>query len=109
MAKDADSPMAEGELPVIAKKAAAPKLHEQQRREIAREEIGDISREEEMAEEREQTSSATGAISGGTNPSNAWKQSKLARGEHLLHILRKLRHYPGGRKCGRNMRAFSSQ
>ena len=48
-----------------------------------------------MAEEGELMSSATGATSGGTDPSNAQKLSMRARGEHLLHSLRKLKHNPG--------------
>lgn len=39
-------------------------------------------------------SSATGAINGGTDPLNVQKLNMQARGEHLLHSLRKLKHNP---------------
>jgi hypothetical protein len=53
LAEEKDSPMAEGELPVTVKKAAVPKLQGQQKKEIALEEVGHISEEEEMAEAEE--------------------------------------------------------
>ena len=95
MAEDEDSPTIEGELPLTVKKAAAPELQEQQRREIAPEEVGHISGEEEMVVEGGIMSSATGYISGGTDPSNARKPSMLARGENLLRSLRKPKHSLG--------------
>ena len=95
MAEDKDSPTAEGELPLTAKKAVDPELQGQQRREITLEEVGHISGEEEMVVEGGLMSSAKGAISGGRDPSNARKPSTLARGEHLLRSLRKLKHSPG--------------
>lgn len=95
MLEDEDSPMAEGELPQTAKKATIPELQGQQRREITLEEVGHISGEEEMVAKGGLMSSATGAISGGTDRSNARKLSTLARGEHLLRSLRKLKHNPG--------------
>jgi len=94
MAEDEDSPTADGELPLTTKKATAPELQGQQRREIAPEEVGHISGEEEMVTEGGLMSSDTGAKSGGTGPSNARKQSTLAREEHLLRSLRKLKHSP---------------
>ena len=95
MAEDEDSPMAEGELPRTARKAAVPELQGQQRKEKAPEEVVHISEDEEMAAEEGLMSSATGAISGGTDPSNARKLSTLAKGEHLFRSLRKLKHSPG--------------
>ena len=95
MAEDGDSPTAEEGMLRTAKKAAVQKLQGQQKKEIAPEEVGHISEGEEMAAEGGLMSSAIGAISGGTDPSNAWRWNKLARGEHLLRSLRKLKHNPG--------------
>lgn len=94
MAEDEDSPTAKEELPLTTKKAAVRELQGQQRREIALEEGGHINGEEEMVAEGGLMSSATGAISGGTDPSNARMLSTLARGENLLRSLRKLKHSP---------------
>ena len=95
MAEDEDSPTAEGELPQTAKKATVPELQGQQRREKAPEEVSHISGDKEMAAEEGLMYSAMGAISGGTDPSNTRKLSMLARVEHLLRSLRKLKHNPG--------------
>lgn len=97
-AEDEDSPMAEDELPLIAKRAVAPRLQEQQKKEIALEVAGHISEEEGMNEIEELTISATGATNGGTNLLNALKWNKLAREEQLLHNLRKQRHHPKKQK-----------
>lgn len=94
MAEDKDSPTVEGELPQTTKKEIVLELQGQQRKEIEPEEVGHISGEEEMVAEVGQMSNATGAISGATHPLNAWKLSMLARGEHLLRTLRKLKHSP---------------
>lgn len=94
MAEDEDSPMVEEELPLTVRKEIASELQEQQRNGITREEDSHISEEEEMVEEGALMSSATGATSGGTDPTNAWKLSMLARGKHLLHSLKKLKHDP---------------
>lgn len=94
MLEEEDSPTAEGELPLTAKKEIVPELQGQQRREIAPEEVSHLSGEEEMVVEGGLMSSATSAISGGTDPSNARKLSMLARGEHFLRSLRKLKHGP---------------
>jgi len=95
MAEDEDSPMAEEELPRIARKAAVPELLEQQRKEKAAEEVGHISKDKEMAAEEGLMSNAIGAISGRIDPLNAQRWNRLARGEHLLRSLRKLKHNPG--------------
>ena len=81
MAEDEDSPTAEGELPLTAKKAAVPELQGQQRTEIALEEVGHISGEEEMVAEGGLMSSATGATSGGTEPLSVQKLNRLVKGE----------------------------
>ena len=94
MVENEDSPTAEGELPQTTKKATIPELQGKQRRGRAPEEVGHISGGEEMAAEEGLMSSATGAISGGTDPSNARRWNRLARGEHLLRSLRKLKHNP---------------
>jgi len=62
--------MVEDELPTIVKKVVVPKLLGQQKKEITLEVEGHISEEEEMAEAKELTISATGATSGGTGLSN---------------------------------------
>ena len=55
---------------------------------------GHISEEEGMVEAEELIISAICATSGGTDLLNALKRNKLAREEHLLHSLGKLRHHP---------------
>lgn len=46
-----------------------------------------------MAEAKELTISATGAISGGTNLLNVLKRNKLVKEEPMLHNQRKQRHH----------------
>ena len=89
------SPMAEGGLLVVLRKAAVPELPDQQIKVIVREVVGHISEAGELVEVEELVINVTGAISGGTDPSNAWRWNRLARGEHLLRSLRKLKHNPG--------------
>ena len=94
LVEDKDSPMAEDEFPVIVKRAVAPMLQEQQKKETTLEVAGHISEEGGMVKVEEQIISAIGATSGGTDRLNALKQNTLAREECLLHSLRKLRHHP---------------
>jgi len=78
--EDEDNPMPEDELPVIAKR------------------VGHINEEVGMAKVGELITSATGATNGGIDILNTLKQSKLVKGEHLLHSLRKLSHCPKKQK-----------
>lgn len=97
-AEDEDSPMTEEELPVIAKRAATPRLQEKQRKETTLEVACHINEEEGMAEVEELITSAICATNGSTDLLNALKQRKLVRGEHFLHILKRLRHRPKKQK-----------
>jgi len=98
VAEEEDSPIAEDELPVIVKRAAAPRLQEQRRKETALEVAGHIGEDEGMAEVGELTIRATCATNGGTDLLNALKRNKLAREERLSHNLRKQRHHPKKQK-----------